>query len=169
MGKSGYRWSAYLEELHIGKSNSDAVIGTDSSSGYEFRPYSTSSTCYLGTSSLPWHYGYIKNLTVTGSIDLNYGTSNLVKGTASTSQFTLRPSSASDYSACYLGTSSYPWHYGYFKNLYVTAGNINLGNSSAKIGFFGTTPTAKKSVSGSTTDAKLTSLITALKNYGLIS
>ena len=169
LGKSGYRWSAYLEELHIGKSNSDAVIGTDSSSGYEFRPYSTSSTCYLGTSSLPWHYGYIKNLTVTGSIDLNYGTSNLVKGTASTSQFTLRPSSASDYSACYLGTSSYPWHYGYFKNLYVTAGNINLGNSSAKIGFFGTTPTAKKSVSGSTTDAKLTSLITALKNYGLIS
>lgn len=62
--------------------------------------------------------------------------------------------------------------------LYVTgAGNVRLGQASGKVGFFGTSPIAKKTVSNATytssTTAKtvgddLNALKTALRDYGLI-
>ena len=50
-----------------------------------------------------------------------------------------------------------------------TSNGLKIGRSGDKVGFFGTTPQTKKSVSGSTTDAKVTNLLTALRGYGLIS
>ena len=69
-----------------------------------------------------------------------------------------------------LGSSSYA-----FGDLYANgtiklgdyySGSVLLGGSSAKLGFFGTTPRARQSVASSATVA---TLITALKNYGLFS
>lgn len=78
-----------------------------------------------------------------------------------------------------LGSATKPW-----AGLYTT-GNISLGNTSAKIGFFGTTPVSKITLSTSgnnqgfstitssnlsTTGVRaLNNLIGILKNYGLIA
>ena len=84
-------------------------------------------------------------------------------------------------SAWNIGTASKYFHYGYFNvvntgsvgaNIIQQSSSTNglkIAASGNKLGFFGTSPVTKATVSGSTTDAKLTSLITALKNYGLIS
>lgn len=60
-----------------------------------------------------------------------------------------------------LGSSTYGKQ---FKDLYTSGGNISLGAS--KLGFFGTTPISKQTLSNSAT---LAQLITALKNYGLFT
>lgn len=60
-----------------------------------------------------------------------------------------------------LGSSTYGKQ---FKDLYTSGGNVSLGAS--KLGFFGTSPIAKKSLSSSAT---LAQLIQALKDYGLFS
>lgn len=73
----------------------------------------------------------------------------------------LRPYSTSTTYPCYLGTSSYYWHYAY-----LGSNTVSLGNSkSSKLGFFGTTPVVRQTVSSTATVA---TLITALKAYGLI-
>lgn len=72
----------------------------------------------------------------------------------------LCPNTSSTYNAFYLGTPSYYWHYAYIGSVAAA-----IGTSSARIGFFGTTPTARQSVSSSATVA---TLISALKKYGLI-
>lgn len=61
-----------------------------------------------------------------------------------------------------LGNSTYP-----IGNLYAN-GNIELGTNaySAKLGFFGTNPISK--ITNITTSSTLSSLIQALKNYGLL-
>ena len=71
-----------------------------------------------------------------------------------------------------LGNSTYP-----FESLYVKT--AQLGNSTAgKVGFFGTTPASRQSVSAASTSSSTTAsavatslnaLITALKTYGLIA
>lgn len=58
-----------------------------------------------------------------------------------------------------IGTSSAP-----FKNIYTSAGTLSFGANT--IGFFGTTPAARQTVSNTATVA---TLITALKKYGLIA
>lgn len=59
-----------------------------------------------------------------------------------------------------LGSSAKP-----FGSLYISGMNIYLGESTSKIGFFGTNPVVKQSVANNATVA---TLITALKAYGLI-
>ena len=70
---------------------------------------------------------------------------------------------------------SYPWYHSYITNLNVVT-SAKLGTStSAKVGFFGTTPVSRKTVSrasGSTVascNTAINNLITALKGYGLIN
>lgn len=60
-----------------------------------------------------------------------------------------------------LGSSTYGKQ---FKDVYTSGGTLSLGAS--KLGFFGTTPIARKSLS---TSATLAQLIQALKDYGLFS
>lgn len=104
--------------------------------------------------------GYVK--IICGSY-VNIGTANYYAVMNSSREF--RPNTASSSYPFYLGTSSYPWYHSYITNLNVVT-SAKLGTStSAKIGFFGTTPVARKSVSNSATVA---TLITALKGYGLI-
>ena len=86
-----------------------------------------------------------------------------------------RPSSSSSSYPFYLGTSRYPWYHSYITNLNVVT-SAKLGTStSAKVGFFGTTPVSRKTVSkasGSTVascNTAINNLITALKGYGLIN
>ena len=86
-----------------------------------------------------------------------------------------RPNSSSSSYPFYLGTSSYPWYHSYITNLNVVT-SAKLGTStSAKVGFFGTTPVSRKTVSkasGSTVascNTAINNLITALKGYGLIN
>ena len=74
-----------------------------------------------------------------------------------------------------LGDDEYPFDILVTRNLTVSSGSLKLGNSSARIGFFGATPTTKKTVSSasgssiSEVTTTLNNLITALKSYGLIS
>lgn len=86
-----------------------------------------------------------------------------------------RPNSSGSSYPFYLGTSSYPWYHSYITNLNVVT-SAKLGTStSAKVGFFGTTPVSRKTVSkasGSTVascNTAINNLITALKGYGLIN
>jgi len=73
-----------------------------------------------------------------------------------------------------LGNDTYPFDILVTRNLTVSSGSLRLGNSSASIGFFGATPTSKKTVnyaSGSTVSDAITAinnLISALRSYGLI-
>lgn len=76
----------------------------------------------------------------------------------------------------YCGTEGYPFSYGYFNNL-TAKGDASVGKSGSKIGFFGTAPASKQTISTmtattSTTAAdvarKLNDLISALKKYGLV-
>lgn len=72
-----------------------------------------------------------------------------------------RPNSSSSSYPFYLGTSSYYWHYAY-----IGSNTVKLGSStSSKLGFFSTTPVTRQTVSSSAT---VSTLITALKKYGLI-
>ena len=90
----------------------------------------------------------------------------------------LRPYSTSTSYPCYLGTSSYYWHYAYIGSNTASIGS----SSSSKLGFFGTTPvvrqtlaTTSNNMSYSTATSSnylyiLNNLVGILKNkYGLIS
>lgn len=73
----------------------------------------------------------------------------------------LRPYNTSTTYPCYLGTSTYYWHYAY-----LGSNTVSLGSTStSKLGFFGTTPVTRQTVSSSAT---VDTLISALKKYGLI-
>lgn len=112
-------------------------------------------------------------ISVQGST-LNIGGSSYYLVFNSSREF--RPNQSSSSYAFSLGTSSYPWHYGYITHLYIGT-TVRLGSStSAKVGFFGTTPIARKSVSTVSTSGTtsaiatgLNNLIAALKSYGLIT
>ena len=113
--------------------------------------YSTNSSSKCGTSGYPWRQVYMGG-------DSTYHI--LVENR------TIRPSAISTSYPMSLGTSSYPWANIYAKNLYTTDGSTQIGNSSGKLGFFGKTPSSRQTVSNSAT---VETLITALKNYGLIA
>lgn len=104
--------------------------------------------------------GYVK---ITCGSYVYIGTTNYYAIMNSSREF--RPNTSSSSYPFYLGTSSYPWYYGYITNLNVVSSAKIGTSSSAKLGFFGTTPVSRKSVSSSATVA---TLITALKGYGLI-
>lgn len=114
--------------------------------------------------------GYVK---IVGGSYVNIGTSSYYAVMNSSREF--RPSTSSSSYPFYLGSASYPWHYGNIGTLNVVT-SAKLGTSTgAKVGFFGTTPVGRKTVSrasGSTVascNTAINNLITALKAYGLIN
>lgn len=138
-----------------------------------FRPNSASATggYSLGTSTYQWNNLYVNKIYLGGK-ELVTGTSmagSSVTMGGSTSYYIvcntsreLRPYSTSTTYPCYLGTSSYYWHYAY-----IGSNTVSIGSSgNSKLGFFGTTPAVRQTVSNSATVA---TLITALKKYGLIA
>ncbi|MGN1410286.1 MAG: hypothetical protein ACI4XJ_08925 [Eubacteriales bacterium] len=140
-------------------------------------PNSTSVSYFkIGSSTYPVTTLYAKEIYLDGtkltaggsSSGGSFAGSNVTMGGTTTYYITcntsreLRPSSASTSYPCYLGTSSYYWHYAY-----IGANTAMIGSSaSSKLGFFGTTAVARQTVSSTATVA---TLITALKNYGLIA
>jgi hypothetical protein len=138
---------------------------------------SASSNSYfnIGSSTYPANKVYVKELYINGT-KLDTGSSSgggsfagsQVTMGGSTSYYIvantnreLRPSTSSTLYEFKLGTVDYYWHYAYIGS---TASYIGKTTSS-KLGFFGTTPVARQTVSSSATVA---TLITALKAYGLI-
>lgn len=114
--------------------------------------------------------GYVK---IVGGSYVNIGTSSYYVVMNNSREF--RPNTSSSSYPFYLGTASYPWHYGNIGTLNVVT-SAKLGTSTgAKVGFFGTTPVGRKTVSrasGSTVascNTAINNLITALKAYGLIN
>lgn len=114
--------------------------------------------------------GYVK---IVGGSYVNIGTSSYYAVMNSSREF--RPNTSSSSYPFYLGSASYPWHYGNIGTLNVVT-SAKLGTSTgAKVGFFGTTPVGRKAVSrasGSTVascNTAINNLITALKAYGLIN
>lgn len=114
--------------------------------------------------------GYVK---IVGGSYVNIGTSSYYAVMNSSREF--RPNTSSSSYPFYLGSASYPWHYGNIGTLNVVT-SAKLGTSTgAKVGFFGTTPVGRKTVSrasGSTVascNTTINNLITALKAYGLIN
>ncbi len=130
----------------------------------------TTSYFDIGSSTYPVSNLYAQAIYLNGT-KLTVGTamagSNVTMG-GSTSYYIvcntsreLRPYSTNTTYPCYLGTSSYYWHYAY-----LGSNTVMLGSGTAsKLGFFGTTPVIRQTVSSSATVA---TLITALKKYGLI-
>lgn len=179
-GTSTYPWA----EMHCGgKMNYHIVI-----SNTVIRPY-TSSTSYdysLGTSLYPWNAVYTKKLYLNGTEFTGGGSfagSAVTMGGSSsyyiqaTTNRELCPNSSSSYNSFYLGTSTYYWHYAYIGSTETRIGN----SSSSKIGFFGTSPIARQTLSTSYNDMSyssvtssnyltvLNNLVGILKNkYGLI-
>ena len=163
LGSSAYPWQyAYITNLYI--------------NGTQFNPsnYATTSSLsgYATTSSLSSYAkaSSIYRLYAGGNSTSYYLTYN------SSRQFV--PSNTGSSYGSYIGTSSYPFYWGYFTGLTVQGGTLNLGNSSAYLGFFGVSASRRKSVStcstsssvsASTVATSLNALINALKGYGLIS
>lgn len=162
----------------------DAYLGAAYSTSYYWKisnacitPSTTASSTYfmIGSSSYPITALYVKTIYLNGtqlgtgsdSSSTSFAGKNVTMG-GSTSYYIvcntsreLRPYSSSTTYPCYLGTSSYYWHYAY-----IGSNSTYIGNSSSsKLGFFGTTPVIRQTVSSSATVA---TLITALKAYGLI-
>ncbi|MBQ2277389.1 MAG: hypothetical protein II333_02365 [Clostridia bacterium] len=188
----GDRTTAYYIDLTSGGVFRPASTGYDiGSTAYPFRTLyvGASSTYYwkidadgivpnakstsyfdIGSSTYPVSNLYAQAIYLNGT-KLTLGTSmagSSVTMGGSTSYYIvcntsreLRPYSTSTTYPCYLGTSSYYWHYAY-----LGSNTVSLGNSkSSKLGFFGTTPVVRQTVSSTATVA---TLITALKAYGLI-
>jgi hypothetical protein len=135
----------------------------------------TSSTSYfnIGSSSYPVQTLYAKSIYLDGKAltagesgsnftgkDVKMGGNSSYYIICNTSRQLMPSSSYSSY-PFYLGSSSYYWHYAYIGSLATYIGS----SASSKIGFFGTTPVTKQTVSSS---ASIATLITALKSYGLV-
>ena len=135
----------------------------------------TSSSSYfnIGSSSYPVQTLYAKSIYLNGKAltagesgsnftgkDVKMGGNSSYYIICTTSR-QLMPSSSYSSHPFYLGSSSYYWHYAYIGSL---ATYIGI-NASSKIGFFGATPVTKTTVS---TSASISTLITALKGYGLV-
>lgn len=195
IGTSAKPWGA----LHTGTHT--IYSGTTAGMTISYHQIYSTQTSYLGTRSNPWNYAYITELYLNGTkLDPSkYLTEHqslagyakpasiyrLYAGGSSTSNYLtynssrqLLPSNTGSSYGSYIGSSSYPFYWGYFTGLTVQGGTLNLGNSAAKVGFFGVTAQSRKSVStcstsstvsASTVAASLNNLINALKSYGLIS
>lgn len=195
IGTSAKPWGA----LHTGTHT--IYSGTTAGMTISYHQIYSTQTSYLGTRSNPWNYAYITELYLNGTkLDPSkYLTEHqslagyakpasiyrLYAGGSSTSNYLtynssrqLLPSNTGSSYGSYIGSSSYPFYRGYFTGLTVQGGTLNLGNSAAKVGFFGVTAQSRKSVStcstsstvsASTVATSLNNLINALKSYGLIS
>ena len=156
-------------------------IGTGSAYHWKFEasailPSSTSTSYFnIGSSTYPVNKLYARQIYLNGTelksgsssssssnpTKLFYSESSTTYYVAATSGYALVPSHCTSYSHWNLGSSSYYWY-----DCYLGYGSTRIGyNTSSKLGFFGTTPVAKQTVSSSAT---IETLITALKAYGLI-
>ena len=163
-GTSSYPWG----EIHGGGTSSYHIIIADT----VIRPSasSTYSSYSLGTSTYPWNAVYTKKLYLNGTkfsggsnfagslVNMGGTTTYYIQATTSRQ---LCPNTSSTTYPFYLGTSGYYWHYAYIGSVAAYIGS----SASSKLGFFGTTPVARKTVANTATVA---TLITALKAYGLI-
>ena len=163
-GTSSYPWG----EIHGGGSSSYHIVIADT----VIRPSasSTYSSYSLGTSTYPWNAVYTKKLYLNGTefsggsnfagslVNMGGTTTYYIQATTSRQ---LCPNTSSTTYPFYLGTSGYYWHYAYIGSVAAYIGS----SSSSKLGFFGTTPVARKTVANTAT---VETLITALKAYGLI-
>ncbi len=166
LGHSSHRWGTlYTEIAEIGSSTykitlnekGSIIPSTTSTSGGYFE---------IGSSSVPFKALYVKNITASGSVSvlgasLKIGNNNVTTYYINITHNTVAPSINNTSMTFHLGTSSAYWHYAYIGSTATYIGN----SSSSKLGFFGTTPVARKTVSSS---ADVATLITALKAYGLI-
>lgn len=207
LGSTSYKWNfLYVYGIMLNGTRLEASrvsystdIYASMNSSKQFVPQS-SSGYYLGSSTYPWQYAYITNLYINGTQfnPSNYATTSslssyakassiyrLYAGGNSTSYYLtynssrqLVPSNTGSSYGSYIGTSSSPFYWGYFTGLTVQGGTLNLGSSSAYLGFFGVSASRRKSVStcstsssvsASTVATSLNNLINALKGYGLIS
>ena len=171
LGSSTYPWGA-------------TYIGAGSSTSYYWKlenacltPSATTSTATstyfnIGTSTYPVTAIYAKKLYLNGTeltgggsggnpTKLYYSSSNTTYYVEATSGYALVPSHCTSTYHWNLGSSSYYWY-----DCYLGYGSTRIGyNTSSKLGFFGTTPVTRQTVASSAT---VSTLITALKAYGLI-
>lgn len=158
LGDSSHRWNCvYSKTVEIGVPASTGIT-IDEHGSITPSTASTSTGYYdIGTSSYPFNNLYAK--TITGTTMKMGGSSSYYIQANSSRQ--LCPNTSSTSYPFYLGTSGYYWHYAYIGSNTASIGS----SSSSKLGFFGTTPVKRQTVSSSATVA---TLITALKAYGLI-
>ena len=205
LGSSSYPWKkAYITELYLnGTKFTPATVDT-SKIAYSTTIYASMNASkqfipaagtgyYLGNSTYPWQYAYVTNLYINGtkfdpsassSSGADFAGKQLTMG-GSTSYYILcntsrelRPYSTSTTYPCYLGTASYYWHYAY-----IGSNTVSIGSTkSSKLGFFGTTPIIKQTLSTTSNNMSyssatssnylyvLNNLVGILKNkYGLIA
>ena len=157
-------------EIHGGGAKAYHIVMKDT----VIRPNaaSTYSNYSLGTSTYPWNAIYTKKLYLNGTeftgggsggnpTKLYYNSSNTTYYVEATSGYALVPSHCTSYTHWNLGSASYYWY-----DCYLGYGSTRIGyNTSSKLGFFGTTPVTRQTVASSAT---VSTLITALKAYGLI-
>lgn len=68
-----------------------------------------------------------------------------------------------------LGDTTHCWGGGYFKALHTNTSGLTILSATEKLGFFGKSPVAKKTVSSSgSVESVVSNLVTALKAYGLV-
>ena len=142
-----------VDTLYVNK-----LYTANSSSGKSMVSYNGSNTVYIGGDGTSWG---TSNTFIYGSREVCVGSYNAwgQKAVFDTSTRVFRPDNSSY--GWQLGNSSYPW------TIYTK--DAQIGSTVGKVGFFGTTPVSKKTVSTSGSDGGLSALITALKGYGLIS
>ena len=157
-------------EIHGGGAKAYHIVMKDT----VIRPNaaSTYSNYSLGTSTYPWNAIYTKKLYLNGTeftgggsggnpTKLYYNSSNTTYYVEATSGYALVPSHCTSYTHWNLGSASHYWY-----DCYLGYGSTRIGyNTSSKLGFFGTTPVTRQTVASSAT---VSTLITALKAYGLI-
>lgn len=126
-----------------------------------FIPNTTSGNFTIGNNTYWWYDGFFNALKFGGNSSYH------ILANASRE---LRPSSYNTYTPYSLGTSGAYWHNAYIGSLLAMIGN----SASSKIGFFGKTAIARKTVATASTSATLAQVITklneviqALKDYGL--
>ncbi len=187
-------WNYSTVNLYAGTT---LMLGNYSASAYRVTFSFTSKTITfgdanwdLGSSLYPLHTSYFNQLyankvgafSATDFVDeayiteMRFGGTSLYHIVADARQ--LYPNSTSASYPFYLGTSTYPWHYAYIGSNTVMIGTT----ASSKLGFFGTAPIAKQTLSLSSNNMGYTSvtasnylyalnnIIGILKNkYGLIA
>ena len=205
LGSSSYPWKkAYITELYLNGTKFTPSTVDTSKIAYSTTIYASMNASkqlvpaagtgyYLGNSTYPWQYAYITNLYINGtkfdpsassSSGANFAGKQLTMG-GNTSYYVvcntsreLRPNTTATYYPFYLGTSSYYWHYAY-----IGSNTVSIGSgTTSKLGFFGTTPIAKQTLSTTSNNMSysyatasnylyiLNNLVGILKNkYGLIS
>lgn len=172
-------WNYSTVNLYAGTT---LMLGNYSASAYRVTFSFTSKTITfgdanwdLGSSLYPLHTSYFNQLyankvgafSATDFVDEAYITEMRFGGNSSyhivADARQLYPNSTSASYPFYLGTSTYPWHYAYIGSNTVMIGTT----ASSKLGFFGTAPIAKQTLSLSSNNMGYTSVTASNYLYAL--